>query len=120
MAEARSFYTVPRAEHTRRGLCGTLPAPFVRCNLGRWLVGSVYVIDWHTERLVRYCFYPRERFTLERPNSIRLSVCIGCLPWGQALRTYGSPKNISSIPSYKVDVNMLSCSYGQTQTQTYN
>ena len=38
-------------------------------------MGSVYVNKWHTERLVRYCFYPRERFTVERPNSIKLSVC---------------------------------------------
>jgi hypothetical protein len=32
-------------------------------------------IERHTERLVRYCFYPWERFTAERPNSILLSVC---------------------------------------------
>ena len=28
---ARGFYTVPPAERTRRGLCGTLPASFCCC-----------------------------------------------------------------------------------------
>src|SRR6266852_3121624 len=77
MHECRGFYAVPPTECTRKGLRGPLPGPFVRCSLNGRLVGSVRLSDWHTERLVRYCFYPRERFTVERPNSILLSVCIG-------------------------------------------
>ena len=30
------------------------------------------------ERLMRYCFYPRERLTSERPNSMRLSMYNTC------------------------------------------
>ena len=46
----------------------------VRCNLNGRLVGSVRLIDWYTEWLVRSYFYSRERFTAKRPNTIELLV----------------------------------------------
>src|SRR5258708_38038652 len=46
----------------------------VRCNLNGRLVGSVRLIDWYTQRLVRSYFYSRERFTAKRPNTIEFSV----------------------------------------------
>jgi len=58
-AKAVGFYAVPLAERTRKGLRGTLPAPCVRCNLGRWLVGSAYVNDWHTERFGSLVLLPK-------------------------------------------------------------
>jgi len=39
---------------------------------GLWALS--YVIDWHTKRFVRECFYPRERFTLEPANTLQLFV----------------------------------------------
>ena len=32
-------------------------------------------IEWHSKQLVRYCFYPRERFIVEPANSIMLFMC---------------------------------------------
>jgi hypothetical protein len=46
----------------------------VRCNLNGRLVGSVRLIDWYTQQLVRSYFYSRERFTAKRPNTIEWSV----------------------------------------------
>jgi hypothetical protein len=64
--ECGGFYAVPSMEHTHRGLRGALPAPSVRCRPTKRLVGSrLDAIFWHTQRFVRSCYYPRERFTVE-------------------------------------------------------
>jgi hypothetical protein len=62
----------------------------------------------------RECFYPRERFTLEPANTLRLFVCNGYLPWGQALRTYGSRENIDSIP------HVVVCCQHEQETNQYS
>ena len=78
--ECGGFYAVPSMEHTHRGLRGALPAPSVRCRPTKRLVGSrLDAIFWHTQRFVRSCFYPRERFTVEPANTIELSVYIELL-----------------------------------------
>ena len=71
----RGFYAVPSPYVHSKGLRGALPAPGVRCShaSGWWALDLR--MERHTERLVRYCFYRRERFTYERPNSIMLSIC---------------------------------------------
>ena len=67
MAEARGFYRDCSLLASSRPLfVATTPS-------GLWALDSVYRLAH--KQVVRYCFYPGERFTLERPNSIRLSVC---------------------------------------------
>lgn len=50
------------------------PTPIVRFMHTSETSSSNLCIAWHTARWGRYCFYPRERFTAERPNSIELFV----------------------------------------------
>jgi hypothetical protein len=93
--------------HRMQGLLRRLPhvglfQAGVRCSLNGRPVGAVRLTDWHIERLVRYCFYPWERFTTERPNSIELSMCIGKSALGLApYRLTASQENtcIVSHPS---------------------
>lgn len=74
------FDAVPATERTRRGLHGALPAPMALA-LCQWTdtpaACGLETDVWRgtPNDLVRECFYPRERFTVERPNILELSVC---------------------------------------------
>jgi hypothetical protein len=50
------------------------PGLFVCTHASGWWALDLR-IEWHIERLGRYCFYRRERFTCELPNSIGLFMC---------------------------------------------
>src|SRR3954452_3601276 len=80
MAEARGFYAkaernLQMLSHASGSFTWATSWPVVFVAISGEAGGHCTVIDWHTERLARYCFYPRERFTLERPNSLELFVC---------------------------------------------
>ena len=58
-----------------------------------------------------------------RQNAQTLSGCqcaMGACPGADALRSHGSHENTCNIAPCKVDVNMLSCDYGQTYDQTHH
>lgn len=94
MDKSRGFDTVPRAERTRKGLCGALPAPCVHDNLPRRMrhlrhSKSDLVQQLAHKHLRRSCFSLGERFTLE-PANVKD-------PEGEGVRACNKPVRVATI-----------------------
>ena len=93
-------------ERTRRGLRGALPAPVVRCNRESEADG-LCIIDWHTKHLCTLVLLPRGTiYPGTQRNTIELSVCGGCLPWGES--PYGLTAPLRTLVVYHLALRLAS------------
>jgi len=108
-------------EHTHRGLRGALPAPvFVAVSSEGWWALSASTTG--TRNIGALLLLPVGTTYHGTPKQYSdVSVRIGCLRLQtRVLLSHGSQQNTCIIATCKVDVNMLSCDYGQTYDQTHN
>ena len=115
MHKCRGFDAVPRVEHTRRGLRGALPAPFVRLQSQEWLMGSKPPSTigtpehWYVNAFTQGNDLPWNAQTL-----LACQCASGACPGAHALRSHGSHENRHSILSCNTSVKQVYCFHEQT------